>query len=51
MKQQEEIHRWLAAYFQAVGIILQIPGELEIIGLARTQTQAQGPPWETEDMR
>ncbi|MGD8454052.1 MAG: hypothetical protein PVJ57_19740 [Phycisphaerae bacterium] len=26
MQQLEDIHRWLAGYFQAVGILLQIPG-------------------------
>ncbi len=29
MEQLEAIHRWLAGYFQAIGILLQIPGAAE----------------------
>ena len=48
MKQLEAIHRWLGSYFEAVGIMLQIPGAAEYAWLSEVEDDAGDFIWEAD---
>ncbi len=46
MKQLEAIHRWLGSYFEAAGIMLQIPGAAEYEWLSEVEDDAVNFIWD-----